>query len=374
MDEDFLQYAFHDDSGSIAAALMHRLGNGLEQIRLVGSSASVDQLCKILGVRGYKVEQVRWSFADPIPPGGIGPGILCDVPKTFDEWQLCTAAVRDGGVEPIWRYILPISLLRELLDKYEYNASTLEELLKVYRGRAPEEIGRRSNAQLGRIEQFFPLTGKTVIELGPSDGNRTADLIASGAARVVAVEGRPENVIKMLVAKYVMGWENVEIVFENFQLPGSWAQSHYDFAYAQGVYYHCQNPLVFLDLLTRLSDVVFIGGWAASDEKPATPWVNLEHAGDTYRGKTYTESFHFLSGLAKQSYMLESTEIQRFLAERGFATKYCDVTAVKDNLGTDWIELLAIKGDERSTCRPRPDHSSIFVDCWTGKLERLPKG
>jgi hypothetical protein len=343
MDEDFLQYAFHDDTAAIAVALKNSLDSAPQSLQLIGSSALVDELCRALEASGHRVTRIRWSFADPIPAGGLGTGILCDIPKTFDEWRACAAVIADGSVQPIWHRILSWSVLRQMLAKYEYNVESLEELIKVYRGRATEAIGRRSNAQIDRIEQFFPLRGKRVIEFGPSDGNRTADLIASGVSSVLAVEGRPENVIKLLVAKHAMGWQNLDIAFDNFQLPGSWARSRYDFVYAQGVYYHCQNPLIFIDLLTQLSDVIFIGGWAASDEKPPTPWLELEHDGATYRGKVYTESYHFLSGLATQSYMLKSTEIERFLSARGFVTRYCDVTVLQDNLGTDWIELLAVR-------------------------------
>jgi hypothetical protein len=101
--------------------------------------------------------------------------------------------------------------------------------------------------------------------------------------------------------------------------------------------------LLFIDLLTRLSDTIFIGGWTASDQKPPTPWLPLEQDGRTYQGKIYTESYHFLSGLARQSYMLKATEVERFLAERGFATRYCDVRAVSDGLGAEWMDLLAVR-------------------------------
>ena len=35
-------------------------------------------------------------------------------------------------------------------------------------------------------------------------------MIATGARQITAVEGRPENVIKLLAAKYAMGWDNLE--------------------------------------------------------------------------------------------------------------------------------------------------------------------
>jgi hypothetical protein len=343
MDADFLDFAFHDDHAAIATALAAAVGREPQALRLIGSKSRTDELCVALTRRGHQIERLVWSYADPIPASGIGAGILCEVPKTFDDWSKCAALTANGSIEPIWRLVLPWSLLREMLSIYEYNAATLSDLIEVYRGRSKTHVGHRENARLQRVEEFLPLAGKTIIEFGPSDGNQTADLLALGAAHVLAVEGRPENVVKLLVVKWLMGWRNLDVVLDNFQSPGSWARRRYDFVYAQGVYYHCQNPLLFLDMLTRLGDSIFIGGWTATDEKPRSPWISLEHDGRGYRGKVYTESYHFLSGLAEQSYMLDRSEIERFLTERGFLIKYCDVSTAENGLSTEFTHLLAMR-------------------------------
>ena len=75
---------------------------------------------------------------------------------------------------------------------------------------------------------MLDLKGRTVIEFGPADGVNTGRLIATGARQITAVEGRPENVVKLLAAKYAMGWDNLEILADNFQVPGRWASRHYD--------------------------------------------------------------------------------------------------------------------------------------------------
>lgn len=348
MDEDFLQFAFRDDRKAIISALREAVGPPPRKLRLIGSVLATDDLLAALQGIGHNVERRVWSYADPIPPEGLGAGILCEIPKTFSDWSTFATVTDCAQLQPIWQLVLPSSVLREMLSVYEYNASTLEELFKVYRGRSDDVVGRRSRQHIDRIEEFIPLRDKTIIEFGPSDGNHTADLLACGAAHVLAVEGRPENIIKLLAAKQVMGWTNFDVVIDNFQSTGSWAHRRYDLIYAQGVYYHCQNPLVFIDNLTRLGDAIFIGGWAATDERPQSPWIQLEHSGETYRGKVYTESFHFLSGLASQSYMLARSEIERFLASRGFATQYCDVTVDKDGLSTEFIRLLAVKRQSKS--------------------------
>ena len=330
----------------MAAALGAVLGREPQSVRLIGSAPTLDGLAEGLRKLGHRVECVEWSYRNPLPTTGLGEGILCEVPKGFDDWAICASITADGKIKPLWRLILPWSLFRELFSVYEFNARKIEDVFEVYRGGSDSDIGHRSSGRLARVEQFLPLRGKTIIEFGPSDGNQSADLIALQPAHLLAVEGRPENVIKLLVAKWAMGWKNFDVLLDNFQTPGPWATRRYDFVYAQGVYYHCQNPLVFLETLVGLGDFVFIGGWVASDRKPDTPWVMLEHRGGKYHGKAYIESYHFLSGLAAQSFMLERSEIERFLGERGFSICYCDSTFAENELGTEFIELLA-KRDSR---------------------------
>ncbi len=273
--------------------------------------------------------------------------ILCETPKTFEDWAKFAAVTENGGdrLVPIWRLVLPWSVALELLSNYQYNVKTLGDLIKVYRGGSTEELGYRSNEMLDRLQAVFPLRGRTVIEFGPSDGNRTSDLLAAGVAQVTAIEGRPENALKMLVAKYVMGWRNVDLVMDNFQSSGPWATRRYDLAFAQGVYYHCQNPFVFFDGLVRLSDAIFIGGWCCNDKKPAAPWMVLEHDGVKYRGKGYTEASSYLSGLASTSYMLDKEDIQKFFAQRGYRTKFCHVAAheAPSALGPEYAEIFVVK-------------------------------
>jgi hypothetical protein len=41
--------------------------------------------------------------------------------------------------------------------------------------------------------------------------------------------------------------------------------------------------------------------------------------------------------------MLERPELERFLVERGFSIRYCDVQTAENELGTEFVELLATK-------------------------------
>jgi hypothetical protein len=342
VDEDFVSYAFYDDRAALAAALRAVVGKPTRPLRLIGPSRAVDDLVAGLRNDGHNAEAVYWSYADPIPDGGLRDGILCETPKTFADWAKFSSIEKSGGrLVPIWRLVLPWSLPLELLSNYQYTVKTLDEVIANYQG-SPSAL----EAMIVRLEKVFPLRGRTVLEFGPSWGNHTSGLVAAGAAHITTIEGRPENALKLLVAKYVMGWDNVDLVLDNFQSFGPWAERRYDIVYAQGVYYHCQNPFVFFDGLTKLSDAVMLGGWCCDDRKPARPWDSLQHEGESYRAKAYAEDSLFLSGLGLTSYMLDKGDIQAYFARHGYQAKYCEARPAHDNpheLGAEYVEIFFVK-------------------------------
>lgn len=142
--------------------------------------------------------------------------------------------------------------------------------------------------------------------IGPSDGIHRGLLIAAGARQVTAVEGRPENVVKLLAAKYAMGWDNLEILADNFQVPGRWASRRYDAVFGHGVFYDCVDPFYLFDQLTRISDTIFIGGWVASDGTRLSEWCSMRYVP------------HFLAGLTTRSICRDPEGIDDFFAGAGY--------------------------------------------------------
>ena len=86
-----------------------------------------------------------------------------------------------------------------------------------------------------------------------------------------------------------MRWDNLEILADNFQVPGRWASRRYDAVFAHGVFYHCVDPFYFFDQLTRISDTIFVGGWVASDKAPLSEWRTMRYADRSYRVQIYEE-------------------------------------------------------------------------------------
>jgi hypothetical protein len=176
---------------------------------------------------------------------------------------------------------LPIAVVRELVAVFDYNVGMRDRIDRVRESLSAHQryfaticnaySAKQGFPTLPRVLEIVGLKGKSVIEFGPSDGQHTAFLIASGACHVTLVEGRPENIVKLLAAQYAFGWNNLEIVCDNFQVPGRWASRRYDVVSAHGVFYHCINPFRFFDQLTRVSDMIFIMRrvrWAATLADP----------------------------------------------------------------------------------------------------------
>ena len=86
-----------------------------------------------------------------------------------------------------------------------------------------------------------------------------------------------------------MGCDNLEILADNFQVPGRWASRRYDAVFGHGVFYDCVDPFYLFDQLTRISDTIFIGGWVASDGTRLSEWRSMRYVP------------HFLAGLTTRS-------------------------------------------------------------------------
>jgi hypothetical protein len=342
--EDFLNYAFHNDGDAIIAALKQDVG----PMTLVGPKQVTAKIASLIA-QSDPVHTIDWSPKDEVFLPFEGQGILCLLPQNLADWAAAASYVEkmDGRLTPLWQKILRFGLFKDLMHNFEYNVKNFDDLLQLYArsdhgGKSMDSgFGQRPVGSINALNDIIPLDGKSVIEFGPSDGNHTAALLSLGANPLTLVEGRGENVVKLLVAKWVMGWDQVEVNYDNFQIPGIWAKRRYDVVYAHGVYYHCQNPLIFLDMLASLGDSIFVGGWCATDLKPSTPWTNVDYGGCSYRLKPYSESHHFLSGLDKTSWMMDADEMIEFFERRGFAVDVISRTSAVNELGETFLRLLA---------------------------------
>jgi hypothetical protein len=336
---DFLLDAFFGSIDDVATALRVAVRNEDGPFTLLGARDKMALLAEALSKDGHASKIVEWGYAQPLPPlPESARAILCEVPLTPDDYPALFAfKERHPGCETIWELTLPIAAVREMIAVFDYNVGDADrfarkpetladqqryfaQMASIYcaRARPARSHGPHRRASIARGLDMLDLKGRTVIEFGPADGVNTGRLIATGARQITEVEGRPENVVKLLAAKYAMGWDNLEILADNFQVPGRWASRRYDAVFAHGVLYHCVDPFYFFDQLTRISDTIFLGGWVATDKAPLSEWRELRYGGHSYRVQVYDENAHFWAGLTTRSFFPEAQGVDDFFTRAGY--------------------------------------------------------
>jgi Protein of unknown function (DUF1698) len=327
---DFLLYAFFGSMNDVAAALRIALRDARGPFILIGERNKTALLTEALSKDGHGSKIVEWRYGERLPAlPESGRAILCEVPQTPEDYAALFAFKEQiPQCETIWELTLPVAPVRELTAIFDYNVSNPDRAARKFETPADHQryfaeiadiyCARRSFHTLPRVLPLLDLKDRSVIEFGPSDGIHTGLLIATGARQITAVEGRPENVVKLLAAKYAMGWDNLEILADNFQVPGRWASRRYDAVFAHGVFYHCVDPFYFFDQLTRISDTIFIGGWVASDTAPLSEWRTMRYGERSYRVQIYDEVAHFLAGLTTRSICPDPGGVDDFFARAGY--------------------------------------------------------
>ncbi|PSO52028.1 MAG: class I SAM-dependent methyltransferase [Actinobacteria bacterium QS_5_72_10] len=98
------------------------------------------------------------------------------------------------------------------------------------------------------LEALGPITGMTVLELGPLEGAHTTLLEERGAGQVVAVEAHRQAFLRCLVVKNLLG---LRAHFELGDFVGHLREHEttWDLCVATGVLYHLHDPLELIALL-----------------------------------------------------------------------------------------------------------------------------
>jgi hypothetical protein len=218
---------------------------------------------------------------------GLNAVIICEPPTTASQWD-AFRTIRDNvsvpaiGAHELMLPFAPLQYAQQVLPYFE-ETDSLEKVAPIY-------MGLSFYGPLEQLNDVFSLAGRSIVELGPMDGAQTAGLVSLGAARVVAVEARPENYLKTLVAKTSFGWSNVELVSDDFHDVTPQKYGRFDLVFAHGVYYHSVAPFIFLENMTALADAVYVGGFCATDDLPPGSWQHLAYRGQRYAVKGYRES------------------------------------------------------------------------------------
>jgi SAM-dependent methyltransferase len=168
------------------------------------------------------------------------------------------------------------------------------------------------DARLRAFLDEFPNPGR-VLELGCLEGGHTFP-IAEVAREVVAIDARRENLAKAeWLNRSVFNRSNIRFVEANLEEFDFTPLGVFDVAFNVGLLYHLSAPSRLLARLARVAQTMFL--WTHFAPKAASAEA------DGYRGIWYVEHGRAdpLSGMQPASFWPTLPELQRMLADAGFA-------------------------------------------------------
>lgn len=299
---------------------------------IAGDPETTSRIAADLRSRGVLVEERAAAWGDTMDTmisDGKENVALCLVPSAREHWETVSALKRRLGSRLflITELLLPYTLLSFLQSRLDYHVKEFERILGFYLGE------KFFGGPLEKLEALFSLRGRSVIEFGPCDGGQTAGLVHLGAAAITCIEARAENAAKTRAAAEVFHWEQVRVIMDDFHNADATKYGRFDLAFAHGVYYHSIASFVFLENLRSLSDNIFLGGYCATDDLPASPWLDLTHENRTYRVKEYRENDIYTGGVNRVSYFFHGDDLIRFFTERGHRVQVISDQVEKRNAG-----------------------------------------
>ena len=167
-----------------------------------------------------------------------------------------------------------------------------------------------------RITQFFEIFPqvKSIVELGSLEGGHSLALARNPVVqKVLAIEGRANNVEKSKFVKKVFGDEKVEFEQGDIEKLDFGRFGAFDAVFCSGLLYHLPKPWELIPKLAAVSPNIFI--WTQIAEEPKAKKIR-----DGWRGKFYREGglFDPLSGLSKKSFWLSLGSLIGLLTANGY--------------------------------------------------------
>lgn len=186
---------------------------------------------------------------------------------------------------------------------------------------------------LWAMEQFGPLEGKSVLELGPLEASHTYMLEQRKPAIIHAIEANRLSFLRCLVVKELLDLRVARFFLGNFVEWLDVRPDRYDLIVASGVLYHMTDPTQLLELMARRGDSLFL--WTHYMSDAAMPLGDPRR--DVFVGepeiierhglslKLYRRSYwgawknkSFCGGMHDMHYWLEREDILALLRALGF--------------------------------------------------------
>lgn len=188
---------------------------------------------------------------------------------------------------------------------------------------------------LSALDAYGSLEGAEVLEVGPLEAMHTFMLNKHRPANIDAIEANQSCFLRCLVTKEILKLDRASFYLGDIQRWLEKTEKVYDLALASGVLYHMPDPGLFLQLLSKRANAVFI--WThffdehampASDlrRRPFSGKVELRSIAGVdlhYHERSYQhadQNASFCGGMKDKHFWLEKQEILTLLDRLGFSS------------------------------------------------------
>jgi 2-polyprenyl-3-methyl-5-hydroxy-6-metoxy-1,4-benzoquinol methylase len=189
------------------------------------------------------------------------------------------------------------------------------------------------------------LENKTVLELGPFEGQVSLMIMNQRPKKVVAIEARPFNYAKVSVIRSLYNWENYELVLGDMHLFPQLTDDKFDTIFCAGVLYHSDKPWWLLQTCMQHCDTIVLCGHVAAEnnnKSTETREVALEIGPCRFEVRKEYGWDDGLSGVGRESLWFREKDLIRYLDHYGF--DYFKYGEMENSAGQLIYSLVRKKG------------------------------
>ena len=241
--------------------------------------------------------------------------------------------------QPLWNYPTPPQWMHTGAMLTEPELEDGSFLLQVFGNRvfrSKEITLRRSkygeDYRLKHIVAALDVRGLRVLELGPYFGHHTFLLDKLGAAGIVAVESRENNVRMCEKLKKQFGLDRATFVLQDVEALVKGEEPKFsgpfDLVFCMGLLYHLPDPVSALIWFRRQAPSLFLGTHyfepAEPGRYPSHTYISdavIEQNGQRYHGVWLVEGGvgHAPSGMSPRSFVPNEADLLRMVRAAGYS-------------------------------------------------------
>lgn len=177
-----------------------------------------------------------------------------------------------------------------------------------------EDFGMR------KLNEIFPLKGKSVIEMGSQEAAHSKIVHDFGARKIVGLEGRLENYIKCCIIKNIFNLSNAKFFLEDLRTVELEKFGSFDVCLCSGVLYHLLEPQELISKISKISPRILINTHYGNEAYPTFGKKDVILNGKKYRANLQDEDVinSTSTGLQNFSVWLFKDDLVQLLKDVGY--------------------------------------------------------